>query len=98
MGRRQAQVEAQVMVDSPFDVAARHPTWGPQNSKDDRVSVSRQSQLPKPGEALPAARRQLQPQTAFREPRPPIKALFPEGLEVAAFGLGCFWGAERKFW
>ena len=28
----------------------------------------------------------------------PIKAPFPEGLETAEFGLGCFWGAERKFW
>ncbi|MER7400618.1 peptide-methionine (S)-S-oxide reductase MsrA [Streptomyces sp. NPDC000151] len=23
---------------------------------------------------------------------------YPEGLEIADFGLGCFWGAERKFW
>jgi peptide-methionine (S)-S-oxide reductase len=23
---------------------------------------------------------------------------FPEGLELAQFGMGCFWGAERKFW
>lgn len=27
-----------------------------------------------------------------------IKPPFPAGLEVAEFGLGCFWGAERKFW
>jgi peptide-methionine (S)-S-oxide reductase len=28
----------------------------------------------------------------------PLKPPFPAGLEVAMFGLGCFWGAERKFW
>lgn len=28
----------------------------------------------------------------------PIKGPFPDGIEAAVFGLGCFWGAERKFW
>ncbi len=27
-----------------------------------------------------------------------IKPPFPDGIEMAMFGLGCFWGAERKFW
>jgi peptide-methionine (S)-S-oxide reductase len=28
----------------------------------------------------------------------PLEGPFPDGLEQAVFGLGCFWGAERKFW
>ncbi|MFV9655052.1 peptide-methionine (S)-S-oxide reductase MsrA [Pseudomonas sp. NY15366] len=28
----------------------------------------------------------------------PIKPPFPAGLQQAVFGLGCFWGAERRFW
>jgi peptide-methionine (S)-S-oxide reductase len=28
----------------------------------------------------------------------PLKPPFPDGLETAVFGMGCFWGAERKFW
>ena len=28
----------------------------------------------------------------------PLKGPYPQGLETAVFGMGCFWGAERKFW
>ena len=28
----------------------------------------------------------------------PLQPPYPAGLEQAMFGLGCFWGAERKFW
>ena len=28
----------------------------------------------------------------------PLRGPFPEGIQTAVFGLGCFWGAERKFW
>ena len=28
----------------------------------------------------------------------PLKGPYPDGVELAMFGMGCFWGAERKFW
>ena len=28
----------------------------------------------------------------------PLQPPFPAGIETAVFGMGCFWGAERKFW
>ncbi|GAA2452973.1 peptide-methionine (S)-S-oxide reductase MsrA [Streptomyces macrosporus] len=55
--------------------------------------------LPTPEEALKG-----RPERPFPVPEShtvlgnPLLGPYPEGLEVADFGLGCFWGAERKFW
>ena len=63
------------------------------------LSLGKKTHLPQPGEALPGRAASMPvPKEHFVNRARPIKAPFPEGLEIAAFGLGCFWGAERKFW
>jgi len=54
--------------------------------------------MPSPEEALPGrSERMPVPQRHFVSGAP-LEPPFPEGTELALFGLGCFWGAERKFW
>jgi peptide-methionine (S)-S-oxide reductase len=57
------------------------------------------SQLPTPEQALPGRDR---PAYAVPERHEvlghPLLPPYPAGLEVADFGMGCFWGAERAFW
>jgi peptide-methionine (S)-S-oxide reductase len=54
--------------------------------------------LPRPEDALPGRSEAMEvPDTHFvngHDLAPP----FPAGLELAMFGMGCFWGAEKMFW
>jgi peptide-methionine (S)-S-oxide reductase len=54
--------------------------------------------LPSPGEALPGRQAPMPVPGAHYVTGRPLTPPFPAGLELAMFGLGCFWGAERKFW
>jgi peptide-methionine (S)-S-oxide reductase len=56
------------------------------------------TRLPEPGEALPGRTTPLPLENRHFVSDRPIRGPFPEGLETAFFGMGCFWGAERKFW
>ena len=55
-------------------------------------------ELPTAAEALPGRAEPMPVPAAHFVNGHPIAPPFPEGLGMALFGMGCFWGAERKFW
>jgi peptide-methionine (S)-S-oxide reductase len=55
------------------------------------------SRLPSPSDALPGRTAPMPIEAPHTLTGLPLDAT-PAGAEVAFFGLGCFWGAERKFW
>lgn len=58
----------------------------------------RKAQLPTPAQALPGRAEAIPTaQTHFLSGLP-LKSPVPEGMQEAMFGMGCFWGVERKFW
>jgi peptide-methionine (S)-S-oxide reductase len=59
---------------------------------------SAKNKLPAAGEAL-AGRSEKMPVSARHVVSgAPMQPPFPDGIELATFGMGCFWGAERLFW
>ncbi len=62
------------------------------------MSPQNKMEMPRPEDALPGREDSLEvPELHFvngHRMLPP----FPDGLQMAIFGMGCFWGAERRFW
>jgi peptide-methionine (S)-S-oxide reductase len=60
--------------------------------------LGKKLRIPEESEALPGrSERMPVPPTHFVNGNP-LEGPFPEEMKTAVFGLGCFWGAERRFW
>ncbi|MGR9053072.1 MAG: peptide-methionine (S)-S-oxide reductase MsrA [Gammaproteobacteria bacterium] len=62
------------------------------------VFSSRKSVMPTPEAALPGRSTAMPVSNRHYVSGHPLLPPFPEHMQFALFGLGCFWGAERKFW
>ena len=59
---------------------------------------TRKTALPAPDEALPGRDTAMPVPAEHFVNGHPLEGPYPTGLQPAVFGLGCFWGAERRFW
>jgi peptide-methionine (S)-S-oxide reductase len=60
--------------------------------------LRKKAEMPAAGAALPGRSEPIPTASRHVVNGRALKGPYPEGLEQAMFGLGCFWGAERKFW
>ena len=60
--------------------------------------MAKTTELPSPSQALPGRVEKMPVAKKHVVSGAPMDAPFPAGTEIAMFGMGCFWGAERKFW
>lgn len=60
--------------------------------------LKKKTVMPSAADALPGRSSEMRVPEKHYVFDTPLKPPFPAGLELAMFGLGCFWGAERKFW
>jgi len=60
--------------------------------------ANKKTLMPSPEDALPGRNVAMQVSKEHYVNKNAIAPPFPDEIEMAMFGLGCFWGAERKFW
>jgi peptide-methionine (S)-S-oxide reductase len=60
--------------------------------------VKKPAGIPSAAEALPGRAERMPIPSRHEVLGAPLAGPWPDGAQVAYFGLGCFWGAERKFW
>jgi peptide-methionine (S)-S-oxide reductase len=60
--------------------------------------ISGKDQIPSASEALPGRAEKMPVAARHFVNGAPLEGPFGDGLQLATFGMGCFWGAERKFW
>jgi len=58
----------------------------------------KKAEMPRPEDVLPGRDQKLPVDERHFVLDAPLLPPFPEKLELGLFGMGCFWGAERKFW
>ncbi len=63
------------------------PIWSP-----------RKIDLPAEAQALPGRQQRMRLPDRHHVLGSPLEPPFPDGVEVALLGMGCFWGAEKEFW
>ena len=61
-------------------------------------AFGKKTQMPAAADALPGRSSPIPTAREHFVNGHSLKGPYPEGLAMAMFGLGCFWGAERKFW
>lgn len=62
------------------------------------LGLGKKTEMPVASEALPGRQERMPVDNQHFINKTPIQEPFPEGMAMAMFGLGCFWGAEKEFW
>jgi peptide-methionine (S)-S-oxide reductase len=60
--------------------------------------LGRKTSMPSLEEALPGRAKAIEPPASHFVNQHPLLGPFPQGMQMAMFGMGCFWGAEKGFW